>query len=449
MGQAVQTLMGYVSNGAGFDVPYSDIRDLQLTGLNERLQERVGMLKLVGHRAKEAGITEIRTLQDVVPLLLPHTAYKSYPESFLTDKKWDRLTKWLRTVSTHPIEVSLHGVVGMDDWVARLGEAGHFLSCSSGTTGKSALLMASQADVDFSAREGLAGYIWGSRSKPAGDRMFFAFAASASSPRTIAMGKAMFEKYGHPDKERFSYPVPRITVGAITEMIALRKSIADGTAKPGEVTQFEAESAARQKATDDAVGLSADAIIAARGEKLFIMGMWGIMFKVAEEVRKRGYGAADFHKENAIHVSGGLKRAQVPDNYREYIYDTFNIRPEGNFQMYGMQEIGSTMPRCQEGARYHIPPWVVCLPLDREGEKIMPGISKGAIEGRAAFFDLSLDGRWGGVISGDHIQVDYSPCACGAQSPSIQDNIYRYSDLQGDDKIACSGTIDAYVRGMS
>ena len=54
-----------------------------------------------------------------------------------------------------------------------------------------------------------------------------------------------------------------------------------------------------------------------------------------------------------------------------------------------------------------------------------------------------------GVISGDKIMVDYGRCECGSNSPSIRDNITRYSDLPGGDKISCSGTIDAYVRGVS
>ncbi len=117
--------------------------------------------------------------------------------------------------------------------------------------------------------------------------------------------------------------------------------------------------------------------------------------------------------------------------------------------MYGMQELGTSMPRCQGGNRYHVPPWLVCLPLNKEGDALVPGIGEGKVEGRAAFFDLSMDGRWGGVISGDHIEVDYSPCACGNRSPSIADNVYRYADLEGDDKIGCAGTVDAYVRGLS
>jgi hypothetical protein len=113
-----------------------------------------------------------------------------------------------------------------------------------------------------------------------------------------------------------------------------------------------------------------------------------------------------------------------------------------------MQELGTAMPRCQKGGRYHIPAWLVCLPLDKEGNELLPH-GDGESEGRAAFFDLSLDGRWGGVISGDKIAVDFSPCKCGAHTPSIRDNVVRYSDLTGDDKIACSGTVDAYVRGLA
>ena len=106
------------------------------------------------------------------------------------------------------------------------------------------------------------------------------------------------------------------------------------------------------------------------------------------------------------------------------------------------------VPRCQAGERYHVPPWLVCLPLDKEGETLMPGVGEGKVVGRAAFFDLSLDGRWGGIISGDRIEIDYAPCKCGNASPSIGIDIQRYADLEGDDKIACSGTIDAYVRGI-
>ncbi len=138
----------------------------------------------------------------------------------------------------------------------------------------------------------------------------------------------------------------------------------------------------------------------------------------------------------------------LPEDFRETIYGTLNITPEYLFQFYSMQEIQTIMPKCREGGRYHIPPSLVCLPLDKDGEMLMPGVGEGRVDGRAAFFDLSIEGRWGGIITGDRIEVDYGHCACGARSPSIADNIARFKDLDGDDKITCSGTLDAYVRGV-
>ena len=34
-----------------------------------------------------------------MPLLFPHSVYKSYPESFLIEERWDRLGKWLGAVA--------------------------------------------------------------------------------------------------------------------------------------------------------------------------------------------------------------------------------------------------------------------------------------------------------------------------------------------------------------
>jgi hypothetical protein len=231
-------------------------------------------------------------------------------------------------------------------------------------------------------------------------------------------------------------------------MVVARKKIADGTILPEELAEFERISAERAKAVEDAVEITARAMIEARRDKLHVTGLWKGLYDVARAVRDMGYSAKDFNPENSIYVGGGLKRAKLPDDYREFVYETFNIQPERNYQNYSMQELQSGMPRCQKGGRYHLPPWLVPLLLDKGGDNLLPR-ERGEYEGRAAFFDLSLDGRWGGVISGDKVSIDFSPCACGAKSPSIRDNIVRYADLEGDDKIGCAGTVDAYVRGLS
>lgn len=449
MGKAVERLTDLVRSQARYDIPADELQADQIAALNERFQERRDAIKVVGRRADDAGLKQVRSLEEVVPLLLPHTAYKSYPESWLAQKRWDRLSKWLDTVSTYRVPVDTVAVADeVDDWIEKLGAQGFFVSCSSGTTGKSAVLVASQADMDWCKTEAVAAYTWGSGVKPAKDRRIFGMAPVAQVPRNLATGEAYTTALQDPNYERFAYPVPPITVGSLTQMAVLRKAIADGTAKPEELATFEKMSAARQQAVNDAVGITARAVIEARSSKLHVSGLWSGLYAVAKAVRELGYAAHDFNPENSIYVGGGLKRANLPDDYREFVYQTFNIQPQRNYQNYSMQELHSGMPRCRVGGRYHVPPWVVPLILDKSGDKLLPVLDD-EYEGRAAFFDLSIDGRWGGVISGDRISIDFRPCACGSKGPSIRDTIVRYADLEGDDKIGCAGTVDAYVRGVA
>ena len=449
MGEAVERLTCLVETEDRYNIPFADLRAPQIEAMNERFQERRTQIKLLAHRASEAGITAVRNHEDVVQLLLPHTAYKSYPESWLIGKRWDRLSKWLDTVSTHRVPVgAVADAADIDGWIEKLADNGFFVSCSSGTTGKSAMLVASRQDMNWCRKEAIAAYSWGSGVKPARDRRMFGMAAVAHVARNLATGEAYIAALQDPNYERFAYPVPPITVGGLTQMVVLRKAIAEGTAKPGDIAAFEETSAARQKAVDEAVGITARAVVEARHDKLHVTGLWAGLYNVAKAVRDLGYSAKDFHPENSIYVGGGLKRAKLPDDYREFVYETFNVRPERNYQNYSMQELHSGMPRCRQGGRYHMPPWVVPLILDKAGDNLLP-MTGSEYEGRAAFFDLSLDGRWGGVISGDKVSIDFGPCACGAKGPSIRDNIVRYADLEGDDKIGCAGTVDAYVRGVS
>lgn len=449
MASAVEKLTSLVEDPDRYDIPNEEIRDLQIEAMNERFQERKDQIKLLAHRAKQAGITEVRSYEDMVPLLFPHTAYKSYPESFLMEEKWDRLGKWLDTVSTYRVPAQDPAQIkDIDDWIEKLQESGHYVSCSSGTTGKSAMLVASAKDMEWCKKESVAAYSWGSGITPAQDRRMFSMAPVAVVPRNHATGTAYQEALQDPNHEPFAYPAPPITVGSLTQMVVLRKKIADGTATPSEITAYDETAAARQKAMDDAIEIAAKAVVEARHDKLHVAGLWSGLYAVAKLVREMGYSAKDFNPDNSIYVGGGLKRAVLPDDYREFVYETFNISPDRNFQNYSMQEFHSGMPRCREGGRYHLPPWVVPLILDKPGDNLLP-ISDEEYEGRAAFFDLSIDGRWGGVISGDKISIDFKPCACGARGPSIRDNIVRFADLEGDDKIGCAGTVDAYVRGVS
>jgi hypothetical protein len=444
---AVDQLVGLVDAENPFDYDFFEMLPRQLEAANERFRSRVDKIKLLQNRAESAKVSEIGSLSDIVPLLFAHTAYKSYPEGWLSEQKWDRLGRWLDTVSTNRVTpMETNGISGLDDWLNRLGEQGHYVSCSSGTTGKCAMMNATTADLQFAGHSLLRGIIWAGI--PANhSRRMISLGQVAATPRNKATGRPMMEAVNRPDIPPFVPNVPPITIGGITEMVVLRKKIAEGTAKPAEVAYYEAQAAEREKAIDSAVQQAADALIESRHLPLHVMGLFGPLYKVAELVRARGYSAKDFC-ENTGFISGGLKRVQLPPNYREFVFETLNLSPQRVCQAYGMQELNSNAYRCKSG-RYHLPPWLILLLLDESGEHLIEPATDGELEGRAAFLDLSLDGRWGGVISGDKIRVSYAPCACGNRSPSVHQEIQRYADMASGDKIACAGTIDAYVRGLS
>ena len=103
--------------------------------------------------AADAGITQIRSFDDLVPLLFAHTVYKSYPASFVEQGRWDRMLTWLQTLSAVNVRnTDISGVKDVDDWLDRLDAAGHHMLCSSGTTGKCSFLLHTEADQALKLR---------------------------------------------------------------------------------------------------------------------------------------------------------------------------------------------------------------------------------------------------------------------------------------------------------
>lgn len=446
MGSAAERLLGLVGSDEAFDTPQTELLPLQLKAANERLAERQGKIRLLANRAESAGVTKIEKPVDLIPLLFAHTAYKSYAENWLAEGKWDRMSKWLETVSAFPVKgLDLDGIKDLDDWIDRLETVGHYVTCSSGTTGKPAILTCSRSELDLTGRITVQALGWALNIKPNGDFKMMGMAGTSKAARTEAVRIAITNAYCSPDTA-YLIPGPAITVGQIAGMIALRRKIADGTALPAEIVAFENISKGRQSALDEGREAGVAEFIQSRGQKMLISGMWGTLYAFAEAVRAKGFSGKDFSPENVLLVAGGLKGATLPENYKEIVFDTFNLEQSRVFHIYSMQEINSQFPLCRAG-RYHIPAWVMLLLLNESGEELIDTSGGGEFEGRAAFFDTSLDARWGGVISGDKIKANYGKCACGRHGPTVGQEILRYADLASGDKLACAGTIDAYVRG--
>lgn len=441
---AVDQLLALQSATDRFDIDPADLRPLQIAAVNERLAERVEQIPLLRNRVQTAEIDKVVEPDDLVPLLFAHGAYKSYAQSWLAQGRWDRMAKWVGTVSTCPAgAVDIDGVAGLDEFVARMESVGCYLTCSSGTTGKPAMIACSASDLDVASNANVIGLTWATGIPADGSRKLFGLGPRTSVARNERARVALVRAFST-EADSYQLAVEPISVGAVMDMVELRRRIADGTAGPSAITAFEATSVQRQSAMDAAVADAVDQLIAARDRQLLLTGMFASLYQVAAGVREKGFSGNDFRDDTALLVAGGLKGATLPADYREYVFETFNIAAERVYHFYTMQELNTPFPKCRTG-RYHAPPWVLLLPLDEPGEKLIDNTG-GPVQARGAFFDLSLEGRWGGVISGDRIDVDFGGCECGHQGPTVGPDIARYAELGGD-KITCSGTIDAYIRG--
>jgi hypothetical protein len=445
---ATARLVGLVGAGDCFDTAPADLLPLQLEAADERLQSQAHDIPLLANRAESSGVKQIRQAADLVPMLFAHTTYKTYGEGWLNERRWDRMGKWLATVSTRPVQgLDTVGVETLDDWIKRLETVGHYLSCSSGTTGKPAMLSCTEGDIELSARINIEALLWATGLTRGEDRKFLGLGPQFAAPREDAIRQAMVDCFtSRYPPYQFGDGEP-ITVGSMVDMITLRRKLADGTARPNEIVEFERIAAQRMADMDTTAKKAVDAVIEARDLPLLATGMFATLYQIAEGIRAKGYGGDEFNPNNAMMVAGGLKGAVLPENYREYVLETLNVSEQRLYHMYSMREINATFPLCHAG-RYHISPWVIMLPLDTGGEELLDA-GDDEIDARAAFFDTSVEGRWGGVISGDRVSVSFAACRCGHQGPTVGREIARYADLPGGDKITCAGSIDAYVRGVA
>jgi hypothetical protein len=424
-----------------------------VAAIDRRFQERREQVPLLRKRADEEGITKVRGFEDLVPVLFPHTIYKSYPESFVDRGKWKQLNRWLDSLSTHRVEVDTEGVDDVDGWIDRLADAGHFVSVSSGTTGKSSFLNKSQADRDATTRNQLdaladVGVL------PDHSWQFIPLAPDTGNPSARVMHHVFLDHVARPDNIPYFASTSASTSGAvgggqhasIARMNALRRAIADGTAPPSDIVAADEDAARRRADLDALLAHYADQMLEHRDERFFLGSYMALAWRFVEVLHSRGVAPGDLTGANALFIAGGTKGADLPRDHEAKILATLHVDPRNFLHRYSMQELNVGLAKCVAG-RYHPAAEVVVLVLDDAGEQLA-AVSDGEAEGRAAFFDFTLDGRWGGTISGDRVRVAVGACACGRPGPTVAADIERYANLADGDKVTCAGAMDAYVRGI-
>jgi hypothetical protein len=429
MTPAVERLTSLQESADCFDIDPALLLHLQVEAVDERLRQLRGRIPLLHSLARARAVDRVRSRADVVPLLFPDDAYRSYADSWIADGAWQELAEWLRTVSAHPVDgADLRGVGSLEDFVERLARVGCYVSCSSGATGRSALIAGSRRDLSFASRSVVRGVSWATGIAPAGDRRLISLDPRTSLPRNETSRLAVLDAFCAPGSA-YEMPVPPIGISAITQRAATERRHADGTAEPAELTALDAAAIERWATTEDAIAAASEELIAASDDSLLLGGTFTALFAAAARVRGRGLSAKDFRRDNAI-ITGGLRDTTLPDDYREFILDTFNVSPARICVHYAMHELNTLFPQCA-ARRYHVAPWVMVLPLNGSADRLID--AEGEIECRAAFFDLSISGRWGGIVSGDLVGVEFGACACGRRGVTIGEDIVRYANLLDGD----------------
>lgn len=436
MGSAIDTLASISPCGE-----VDDLTRLQLRAASERLVDQRGSMRALDYRANEVGIEAISTLEHLVPLLFTHSTYKTYPDSFIGQGKWNLLSTWLDTVSTCDVsKVDVTDVADLDAWIDRLAEAGITIIASSGTTGKHSFIALNEPD--FERLRTMQVRMWDiapgvehPESRP------FAYLGPMSAPPLLEARRRILPSQAEVLTNE------RVRLAENVEFARVRKSMANGTAAPSEVESMEARITDRSdRLIAEMIGM-AHKIFARRDEPQTVMGMVGMFWRLMEVGRAEGIPDGSFHPESLILMNGGLKGLRLPDDYQEQLGKFFG--QVSSPKMYGMTELSSQMPMC-EARMYHAPVSLIVLVLDESGEHLLePGLD-GRVTGRFAGFNLLVEGHWGGVVSGDQVTANFSPlCACGRPGPVIEEHVARYSELSvaGDDKLTCGGTMEQYIRG--
>lgn len=447
MPSARRQLLGLIDTpDAAYNQPAAELRDLQLQAARELFEERRAQIPLVRKLADDAGISEIRSFADLVPLLFAHTVYKSYPQSFVDKGRWDRMLEWLGTLSVADVsKVDVSGVTDVDDWLDRLWDAGHAVIATSGSSGKCSFLnhtMEDRANKTAHMRHTVGWPYVKARER----RPFFWLGPLKGRNSAIESAISNAENWGRPGAIHALSDAP-LRIADVSRMAAMRTRMASGTATPDEIENMNAgvaEQAARMRAEVNRV---ADTILAHRHEPIFLSGLWSQHMLIIRRARELGIGDGEFHPQTLLGAGGGIKGVALPDDYKDQVERFYGkvVR----FGAYGMTEMAQILPRCEAG-RYHAAPGLIMLPLNENGDRLLTAEdgAGGVVEARFAFLDLLYEGRWGGLITGDKVTVDFAGrCPCGRHGPTLLDNITRFSQTGQDDHIGCAGTIDAYIRG--
>jgi len=423
------------------------VEQIQLAGIQKRFDYFYPRIRGLKKLADGQGITEIKTLDELAPLLFQHTVYKSYPLTLIEKQRYDLMTQWLDKLTTHDISrVDTYQCKSIDSWLETLeNQTTIQVVHSTGTSGKLSFLPRSHAEMD-SYKNALYLFIEALTGVNPHETTLPVFFPGFRDGRQLA--QRVLGTYGPMlagSAEEYHTAIPGF-MSADFMSLAGRLQAAKAKGKLGKLQMIKALTFNRgelvklkRNRPKWMKAFFENMITHYKGRQVFLMGPLTALIEAVLEGEAVGHTNV-FASNSAIITGGGLKGQDVPDDWYERICQFYGVPSIRDG--FGMTEGTGFCPSC-EYDHYHIYPFHIPFIFDTEGNVLPRNETQ---TGRFGFYDLLTESYWGGFITGDKVTIHWEdPCPCGKTGPWLEKNICRYSEIQeGDDKISCAGAQEAY-----
>jgi hypothetical protein len=436
-------------------VPRGILEELQTQALSMRFEQQRDRIPALSKLADAQGITRIGEFDEVLPVCFEHTVFKSYPSLLLEKGQFDKLTTWLNRLTVHDLsKVDTSGCASIHTWLDLLcAETEVDPVATAGASGTMSFTPRDKSDWRTQVLGGLRIQMLQKFGEPPSesdlnDKLHVFWPTHADGHTSMFRTGHYVHKFMAKGDDDHFHPVYDSPGDTDVMFLAarLRAAQARGDSRVNVLPSLlerraELEQIERERPARTAEWLES-LVSDLSGRRVFVMGPWMLLYDFAKKGLAEGK-KCKLAPNSIFQTGGGGKGMVVPDDWADVTGRFFGA---GFKWVYGFNELTALSLKCEHD-RYHIVPWAIPLVLDPETSKPLP--RSGVQVGRAAFFDVAINGIWGGIISGDKVEIDWSECPCGRTSTHISDKIVNISEEKGgSDKITCAATPQAHAEAL-
>lgn len=446
-----------LNNDELFAIDYDEISKIQLHHFRKRFHDLKDKIPALRALVEEVGQEDVTSFDDLANLAFPHTVYKTYQFSDIEESRYDRVTQWLQSFTTHDLsKVDVSGCDNLDAWLDRLADQSPMRpGVTSGTSGKVSMYPRSLSEMQIF----LANVLWmvgPYKNEHVVDLMsgnvpiINLYPASTGRPGMLTVFKMLREQvYGERTDMTITFRDRPITVQELWLSAKVRR--ADRLGETITLTPLEQAIKKEMYPSPEQTEALWDqfierAVSAKKGKTVMFFGAWIQVYQIAMACKTRGV-KIEWAPDSLVWTGGGTKGFTFPDGWMDVIQEVFaDYYPQCFREGYAMTETSASMPKCEAGGNLHPLPWGIQHVFDPETGRPLP--RKGVQTGRLVVFDTLPGTIWTGTATGDGVTVHWDGgCPCGRQGPYINNEVRRLADIRGgSDPIVCAKDPQAYTR---